>query len=243
MIPKIIHYIWLGGKPLPKIAEKCMASWKKYCPDYEIKRWDETNLNISQYQYAKDAYDAKKYAFASDVMRFDVLYKYGGVYVDIDVEILKPIEDLLNNSSFTGFETSSLLNPGLIYASNKDDSLCEEILQYYKQANFELDMKNKETVCTIFTKILTKHGLLLNGKTQNLPQITVYSREWFCPIDVITNKKTITQNTRTIHWYNASWYTPKQKLKHNIKVFLNVITFGLFGKLLDYQSKVKTKRG
>ena len=104
MIPKIIHYIWLGGKPLPKIAEKCIASWKKYCPDYEIKRWDETNLNISQYQYAQDAYDAKKYAFASDVMRFDVLYKYGGVYVDIDVEILKPIDDLLDTSSFTGFE-------------------------------------------------------------------------------------------------------------------------------------------
>ena len=241
MIPKIIHYIWLGGKPLPKIAEKCIASWKKYCPDYEIKRWDESNLNINQYKYAKDAYDAKRYAFASDVMRFDVLYKYGGVYVDIDVEILNKIDDLLNNKSFTGFEKTDIVAPGLIYGANQGDDLCKQMLEYYSNANFAQDIDNGETVCTIFTKMLKKYGLVLNGGTQVLPQITVYSREWFCPINVITNRKKITKNTRTIHWYNASWYTPKQKFKHGVKVFFNIITFGLFGKWLHRRKNGKQK--
>ena len=92
MIPKIIHYIWLGGKPLPKIAEKCIKSWQRYCPDYKIKRWDESNLDLDKYQFARDAYDAKKFAFASDVLRTDILYQYGGIYLDIDVELLKNID-------------------------------------------------------------------------------------------------------------------------------------------------------
>ena len=106
MIPKVIHYIWLGGNPLPKIAEKCIESWKKFCPDYEIKRWDETNLDVNQYQFAKDAYDAKKFAFVSDVFRTEILYNEGGIYLDIDVELIKSIDDILqDNDCVMGFET------------------------------------------------------------------------------------------------------------------------------------------
>ena len=124
MIPKVIHYIWFGGKPLPKLAEKCIKSWRKFCPDYEIKRWDESNLDISKYKFAQDAYDSKKYAFASDVMRTEILYNEGGVYLDIDVELLKPIDNILQDvDSVMGFETSNMIAPGLIMASiagNKD---------------------------------------------------------------------------------------------------------------------------
>ena len=125
MIPKVIHYIWLGGKPLPKITEKCIESWKKYCPDYEIKRWDETNLDIDKYKFAKDAYEAKKFAFASDVFRTDILYKEGGIYLDVDVELVKPIDDLiLDVDCVMGFETRhSMLNEELRL---KFEKICDE---------------------------------------------------------------------------------------------------------------------
>ena len=103
MIPKVIHYVWLGGKELPPIAKKCIASWQKYCPDYEIKRWDETNLDLDKYQFVKDAMKAKKYAFASDVFRTDIIHKHGGIYLDIDVELVKPIDELLSLDCFMGF--------------------------------------------------------------------------------------------------------------------------------------------
>ena len=95
MIPKIIHYVWVGGKPLTPLAEKCIASWKKYCPDYEIKRWDEKTFDVNQNKYCKQAYECKKWAFASDFVRLYVLYNEGGIYLDSDIEVLKNFDDLL----------------------------------------------------------------------------------------------------------------------------------------------------
>ena len=133
MIPKIIHYIWLGGKPLPKIAKKCIESWKKFCPDYEIKRWDESNLDLNKYQFVKDAIENKKYAFASDVLRTEILYTYGGIYFDIDVELLKPIDDILKDVDWVmGFETSNMVAPGLVMASVKENQDLANILDIYK---------------------------------------------------------------------------------------------------------------
>ena len=140
MIPKIIHYIWLGGKPLPKIAEKCIASWKKYCPDYEIKRWDESNLDLDKYQFVKDALEAKKYAFASDVLRSDILYNNGGIYFDIDVELLKPIDDILNGvDCVMGFESSNMIAPGLVMATVKENQDLLNILNIYKDLKFDVN--------------------------------------------------------------------------------------------------------
>ena len=119
-IPKIIHYIWLGGNPLPKIAEKCLKSWKKFCPDYQIIKWDETNLNLDINTYCRQAYDEKKYAFASDVLRFDILKNNGGIYLDIDVELLKPIDSFLHHSCFMGFEQEGSIAPGLIMGCEKN---------------------------------------------------------------------------------------------------------------------------
>ena len=96
MIQKVIHYCWFGGKPIDKLGEKCIASWKKYCPDYEIKRWDESNYNLEACDYVKEAYQAKKWAFVSDYVRFDILYHYGGLYFDTDVELIKPIDDIVS---------------------------------------------------------------------------------------------------------------------------------------------------
>lgn len=236
MIPKIIHYIWFGGKPLPKIAEKCIESWKKFCPDYEIKRWDESNIDINKYQFTKDAYEAKKFAFVSDVFRTEILYNEGGIYFDIDVEIIKSIEDVLNMECITGFETSNLLNPGLFIASVKNNKDLKEILDIYKTLKFDINKLTELTVCEIYTKYFENKGLVRENKTQQIENTKFYSSEYFSPIDVVTNKKKITKNTYSIHWYNASWYTPKQKLKNKFKKFVNICTFGLAGK---FWSKLK----
>lgn len=232
MIPKIIHYIWLGGNSLPKIAEKCIVSWKKYCPDYEIKRWDEGNLDIEKFKFAKDAYNAKKFAFASDVLRTDILFNEGGIYLDIDVELLKPIDDMLNQEkNIGGFEKSNLLAPGLIWAVEKNDIHLSNILKIYSNLDFNIDACKEQTVCKIFTDYFVKLGLETVDKTQEVDNYKFYSSEYFSPIDVVTNKKKVTNNTYSIHWYNASWYTKKQKLMKKLKKIANFCTFGIAGKI------------
>ena len=232
MIPKTIHYIWLGGKPLPKIAEKCIKSWQRFCPDYKIKRWDETNLDLNKYQFVKDAIQAKKYAFASDVLRTEILYNEGGIYLDIDVEIIKPIDACLKDKSCVmGFETSNLLNPGLILASEKHNEDLKNILEIYEKKKFDVDNLKDLTVCFVYTEYFKQFGLIEENETQTIGKTAFYASEYFSPIDVITSKKKITKHTHSIHWYNASWYTPRQKVLSNIKKFVNILTFGLAGKI------------
>ena len=126
MIPKKLHYIWIGEKPLPDLAKKCIESWKKFCPDYEIVAWDESNLNIDINEYCREAYDARKFAFASDVLRYDVIYREGGIYMDIDVELIKPIDDMLENKMFLGFENPKCVNPGLIMGAEAGSEVIKE---------------------------------------------------------------------------------------------------------------------
>jgi len=232
MIPKIIHYIWLGGKPLPKIAKKCIKSWQKFCPDYEIKRWDEFNLDLNKYKFADDAYKAKKYAFASDVFRTDILYQEGGIYLDIDVELIRPIDKFLEHECFMGFETSGFIAPGLIIGSVKNNLDLKEISKVYSEMQFDINGLNNLTVCEVYTQYYEKSGLKRIDKTQRIKETVFYASEFFSPINVVTNKKKLTANTHSVHWYNASWYTPKQKLKNRLKKMLNFMTFGLFGKIL-----------
>ena len=240
MIPKIIHYIWLGGKPLPKIAEKCIKSWQRYCPDYKIKRWDESNLDLDKYQFARDADDAKKFAFASDVLRTDILYQYGGIYLDIDVELLKNIDEFLKYKIFMGFETSDLLNPGLLIGCEPFTFELKDILNIYQNLKFDVQKCKKLTICEVYTDYFKeKQGLFPENSTQILDQNAFFSSEYFSPIDVITSKKKITRNTYSIHWYNASWYTPKQKMLKFLKKLANLITFGYAGRC--YQNIKKQK--
>lgn len=234
MIPKVIHYIWLGGKPLPQIAKKCIQSWKKYCPDYTIKRWDESNLDVSKYKFALDAYNSKKFAFAADVMRLDVLIQEGGIYFDIDVELLKPIDDLIeSNECFMGFESSGSIAPGLILATMPNNKDLIEILQYYTNNSFNLTNLKQMTICEIFTRHYEKHGLKRYNNNQLINQTMFYSSQYFSPIDIITNKKKVTKNTYSIHWYNASWYTPRQKFLYGLKKIVNFCTFGFAGRIYN----------
>lgn len=222
MIPKKIHYIWLGGAPLPEIAIKCIDSWKKFCPDYEIIRWDESNLNLNKYKFALDAYNAKKFAFASDVFRFDILREQGGIYLDIDVELYKGLDDFLENDFFTGFENRDYVAPGLIMGAVSQHKILDSMLTQYEKETF--DSENLKTVCVIMTDHLeSDYGLKCNGKTQSLSDgITIYSKDYFCPKDSLTGKIKLSKTTYTIHHYYASWTKPNSKwfiFKARIKRF------------------------
>ena len=158
MIPKKIHYCWFGRNPKPKLAEKCIASWKKYCPDYEIIEWNEDNFDIDMNAYVKSAYEQKKYAFLTDYARLLIIYENGGVYFDTDVELIKPIDDLLENKSFFGFEDREHVNTGLGFGAEKENQIIKRMQKEYDGL---LDKGDSFIGCPILnTNALVKAGLI-----------------------------------------------------------------------------------
>lgn len=217
MIPKVIHYCWFGGNSLPESALKCIDSWRKYLPDYEIKLWNEDNFDVNIIKYTREAYGAKKYAFVSDYARFWILYNYGGLYFDTDVELISPIDDIIARGPFMGCERSadasaSALNmgvaPGLGLGVNPGLGLYDEILKYYGTLNFlnpDGSPNTLDTIVTITSRILCSRGLKLTKEIQQCAGVWIYPNDYFSPKDIDTKKITITENTRSIHHYDASW--------------------------------------
>lgn len=220
MIPKTIHFCWFGGNNLPEDAKKCINSWKKYLPDFDIKEWNEGNFDIECCEYVKQAYKMKKWAFVSDYARFWILYHYGGLYFDTDVEIIKDMHSIIERGAFMGCETIDKCAPGLGLGVNPGLGLYKEILDYYQQLHF--DMKNgiTETVVDHTTHILKKHGWEGNGSIELIDGIYVYPPEYFCPMDYTTGSLNITDNTYAIHWYSASWQSSFSKFKTAIQHIL-----------------------
>ena len=215
MIPKIIHYCWFGRNPLPELAQKCIASWKKFFPDYEIKEWNETNYDVRKIPYIAQAYDAKKYAFVSDYARFDILYKYGGVYFDTDVEVIKDLQPIIERGAFIGVEKGQrpLLAAGLGIASPAASPIYREILESYQNEQFIKDdgSLNLRTVVERVTDIFKQYGFVEKDEVQNISDTMIYSSEYFCPKDFKTGNLIITENTYTIHHYDSSWYSAVDK--------------------------------
>lgn len=210
MIPKKIHYCWFGYNPKPKLIQKCIESWKKYMPDYEIIEWNESNYDFNKIEYIREAYSKKKWAFVVDYARFDILNTHGGIFLDTDVELLKPIpEEYLSYEGITGFESGGKIAPGLIYASLPKQKLLTEIMNYYQSKPFSTD----ETICDIVTKILINNGLVLEDKIQVISNIAIFPQEYFCCFDHETQLFNITENTISIHHYFASWSPWFRKLK------------------------------
>lgn len=204
-IPKIIHYCWFGKNKKPKYFQKCIKSWQKFCPEYKLIEWNETSFDIGCCMYVKQAYENKKWAFVSDYVRFQALNQYGGIYVDTDVEVIKPI-DRLRKTNFLGFEDADLVNSGLIMGCAGNDWLCREMLRGYENSTFVLPDGglNYYDVCQRMTDILLKYGLVLNNKKQEINGYTVYPTEYFNPLGYKKNGK-ITENSYSIHHYAASW--------------------------------------
>ena len=188
-IPKKIHYCWFGGNPLPELAVKCIESWKKYCPDYEIIRWDESNFDVNCHPYVAEAYKNEAYAFVSDYARLKIIYENGGIYLDVDVEILKNIDELLENEMYCGFSNHvPRINTGLGFGAVKGHPILLEMMEAYKYERYETDIGFNKTLCQLYnTKVLVTHGLIQNGRTQFLEGVTCYSKDYFDPISSYYN--------------------------------------------------------
>lgn len=210
MIPKTIHYCWFGRGELTPLAKKCIASWQQFFPGYEIKEWNEDNFNVNIIPYTADAYKAGKYAFVSDYARFWMLYHFGGVYFDTDVEVIKPMDDVLEKGAFMGFEllgAKPAVAPGLGLAAEPGMSLYKEILNQFEQMSFltENGSLNPYTMIPMVTDLLKKRGLVCNGTIEQVAGINIYPPDWFNPFDDATGLLHLTDNSRTIHWFAKSW--------------------------------------
>lgn len=205
-IPRVIYYCWFGGKPLPPEGERCIASWRKYFPGWEIRRVDESNYNVRSVPYTAEAYDAGKYAFVSDYARFDLLHRHGGLYFDTDVEVIRPFDDIIAAGAFMGME-GTLVNPGLGIGAPAGHPLYADMLQRYAGMNF-IDRQGRiipGTVVTYTTDMLRCHGYCTDGRRQTVEGITIYPPEYFCPLDDITGRLTVTPRTHSIHRYAKTW--------------------------------------
>lgn len=221
MIPKIIHYCWFGRNHLPESAQKCINSWKKYLPDYEIKEWNEDNFDVNSIPYTKQAYEARKYAFVSDYARFWILYNHGGLYFDTDVELIKPLDDILLKGSFMGCEKMTKLqvefsqcfcpNPGLGMGCEAGNNLLKELLLKYENMLFigKSGIMNQKTIVAYTKEALVKRGLGMHKGIQFVGGFYIYPDDFFCPLG-LDGKLVVTHNTRSIHHYMASWSDSNQ---------------------------------
>lgn len=237
MIPKVVHYCWFGGNQLPDDAKKCIESWRKFFPEYEIKEWNERNFDVNCCDYVKEAYAAKKWAFVSDYARFWILYHEGGLYFDTDVEVIKDMSDIIAQGAFMGCETDDKCNPGLGLGANPGLGIYKEILDYYEKIHFLIEGNTTETVVTHTSKILKSHGWVGNGEIEQIEGVTIYPPEYFCPMDYKTGKLDITPNTRSIHWYTASWQSSYSKAKTKLQQLLGP---SLTSEIIDLKKKFKS---
>lgn len=211
-IPKIIHYCWFGGKPKPKLAEKCLQSWKKFCPDYQILEWNEDNFDISTApMYVRQAYEAGRWAFVTDYVRLRGLTELGGIYMDTDVEVIRPLDPFLEQKAFAGFEHVERVQTGLL-ACEKGFPLFLDFLRYYDNATFLRPDGTVDTTTNVevLTNLCRQRGLVLNDRFQVVEGLAIYPREVFCPVDFDTKKLKKTRKTVTIHWFSGSWHTQEE---------------------------------
>ncbi|GHV93957.1 glycosyl transferase [Spirochaetia bacterium] len=222
MIPKLIHYCWFGGNPLPPLAQKCLSSWKKYFPDFVINEWNERNYNPDKIPYTADAHKLKKYAFVSDYARFDILYQFGGVYFDTDVEVLKSFDKILSNGSFLGMETAGRINPGVGCAFNAGNLVLKNILDYYQGLCFinSDGSINNSTVVDYTTNIFIDYGFKNKNELQKINDVNIYPVAYFNPIDYDTHYRHITAHTHSIHHGTASWVNGPQKMTAIVHMWL-----------------------
>ena len=232
-IPQIIHYCWFGNKPLPKSVRKCIASWRKYFPDYEIREWNENNFDVNMIPYTHKSYECKKYAFVSDYARFYVLYHYGGLYFDTDVEIIKSMYDVVAHGAFMGIEQGVehvAVNPGLGIGAYAGMELYKCVLDYYASLQF-FDSSEKQISAIVVkctTDILCQSGFVCENRLQHVSDVWIYPNDWFNPLDDATGRLTITDNTRSIHYYSKTWIDNYSPLRTWIMRKLHCI-FGLDG--------------
>lgn len=211
MIPKKIHYCWFGKGQKPKLAQKCITSWKKYMPDYEIIEWNEDNFDVNTNAYTKMCYEEKKYAFLTDYLRLLIINEYGGIYFDTDVEAVKSFDNLLQNSAFFGFETNEFVNTGEGFGAEPGNEIVKQMIKEYEPL---LDGNHGFIGCPhLNTDAMIKFGLKQNGQKQIFDAGIVFPADYFNPYDDPTGILSKTENTYSIHWYGKSWMDKKTVIR------------------------------
>ena len=214
LIPKKIHYCWFGNNKLSAKAQKCIKSWKKFCPDYEIIEWNESNFDIHINEYTEWCHKENKYAFLSDYARLIIIYNNGGIYLDVDVELLKPLDPLLGNSAYFGFETDRFINTGLGFGAEKGSRTVSELIKMYDSL---LDGKHGTVGCPILnTRGIEACGFKADGSYQKIGNVSVYPADYFNPYEDATGRLKITENTYSIHWFAKSWMSRKSLIRSTL---------------------------
>ncbi len=222
MIPKTIHYCWFGRNPLPSLAVKCLESWKKYLPEYELKEWNEDNFPLEKFQFAQEALENKKFAFVSDVCRLYALKMEGGIYMDTDVEVLKSLNVFLKKTAFSGFENDDFVPTGIM-ASEKGGKWVTELLSYYDNRSFIKKNGEFDTVSNtnIITQIMKEKGFIMNNTFQEKENyVTFYPNDYFCPKSYKTGSIDLTENSYCIHHFAKSWISKYGRWRNIIKMMI-----------------------
>jgi len=255
-IPKIIHYCWFGGKPLTPLAQKCVESWHRVMPDYEIKLWDESNYDFQKNEFMANAYKRKKWGFVPDYARLEIIYNYGGIYLDTDVETLKPFDEFLQYPAFCGFESEHFVALGLGFGAQKGNPIIKKMMEQYEKMDFKLSPKilqqaslysrvqadkwQKEGLVPsplLQTQFLVEnYNLKQNNTRQNLEGLEIFPSSYFCPKNN-ANLPDKTVAAYSVHWYAASWLPWYYKIYIKTKKILRKI----LGNNYTYLVKVKKK--
>lgn len=234
MIPKIIHYCWFGGNPLPEEAKRYIVGWGNLCPDYEIREWNEENFDITSVSYVKEAYDSGKWAFVTDYVRLYALYHFGGVYMDTDVEMIRPIDRFLEDEAFSGFESETTVPTGIM-ASVPGQRAIKDLLDAYDDRHFlnEQGKMDMSTNVEAITDYFVANGMRMDNTKQTVNGFTMYPVDYFCPKDSRTLEVTLTENSYTIHHFSGTWVGSKTSMRKVIKRLLGPKLCGVIVKCMD----------
>lgn len=223
MIPKVIHYCWFGNNSIPKEYLKYIESWRKFLPGYEIKEWNESNFDVNSIPFTREAYYVGKYAYVSDYARLKILYEYGGVYFDTDVEVVRNMDDLMANGAWMAIEKHSntpdaddMVNPGLGFAVEPHNPIIREIMMFYENTHYIFPDGHyvQIPIVPITSRVLKKYGLRPHcSEPYKCGDINIYPWDYFCPMEYLSNKLELTENTYTVHHYSATWMSWIDKLK------------------------------
>lgn len=207
VIPKVLHYMWLGNRPMPEKLEKCVESWKTFCPDYEIVRWDETNYDVHKNAFVAEAYDNGRYGFVPDFARLDILHQYGGIYMDTDVEVVRSLDELLYQRAFCGVEKWQVLNFGGCCGAVKGHVGLEPFLERWSERRILREDGTLDSLSSglIDTEIALQAGYQMNGENQNVLGINIYTFDYFHPYDYMSGMMHRTAHTFSIHHFNGGW--------------------------------------
>ena len=237
MIPKIIHYCWFGHGKKSELIEKCMATWKKFLPEYEIKEWNEDNFDVSSVQYVREAYTERKWAFVSDYVRLYALYHEGGIYMDTDVEVLRPIDKFLNLAAFSGYQDADQCLTGIM-GSEKGGEWVKDLLDDYEGRSFYRKTGEiNETTNVEYTTYLmrTKKGMRIDGKHEEIAgYVTFFPVDYFCPKLCVQGIVNLTENSYTIHHFAGSWLGQRRLFARKLRRY--------FGNSVGYYFDYFTRR-